>query len=461
MNQLLNEVLAEIMTADGWAEYGSMIEPNMLPDTTVRAVYELIARLHTNNPGRTLIPEDLAIMIAATYSDPDRAKEIYNVIPKAPPTSSPATRGQAIRDYVSRQHIARAITYGATHLHAPDLDPAVVLDHAAHAVEVRGGRGEDIARYSESPLPGTFDDRPGLMGLGLSAELDRALGGGIAAGELGILLAGPSRGKTSLICTTGAHSAVTGTRPLHITLEISKSKVWGRYDVALTHCTMPELRANPTEAAEIRTRLRDRGSEPLVVDWSYTRTCPSDVRNAVMRARSRGEPPGIVLVDYLELMVPNTTKGLSRREQRHVFGQLGIDMRMLAVELQLPILTAWQVNREGSGLDMIGAEHVSECWDIVKHADIIISINQNPSEERAKSARLGILKQRDNTERNRVGFPVMYDMDRCIVQDMDMRIGRVTTHDTTKMGTAVPVALPEAAPAGARETLDNGQTPAN
>lgn len=463
MNRLLTEVLAALMTAQGWCEYGPMIDADMLPDTAMKVVYDLIAQARANHVDHDLTPDDLEIMLlAACHQDPERRKEIHDAIPKTQPTSNQATRDAAIRDYVSRQHIARAIQYGATHLHSADLDPAVVLDHAARSVEVRRGRGTDIARYSESPLPGTFDDRPGCVGLGVSVQLDRALGGGLAAGELGILLAPPARGKTSVLCTVGALAAVKGTQPVHITLEISDSRVYGRYDVALTHLTYTELQLRPDSVEPVRARLRERKCDPIVTDWSYTDVAPSDIRTLITRARANGDNPGIVIVDYLELMIPNRTKGLSRREQRHVWGQLGKDMRMLAVELQLPILTAWQINREGSGLDTTGMEHVSECWDMVKHADVLVAINQNPSEERHKTARFCILKQRDNTERN-VQYPVRYDLDRCIIEDMEIRwtgaaVVRkdTTTNEITEVGS--PEDLPTPAPEGAGQgqALDDG-----
>jgi len=153
----------------------------------------------------------------------------------------------------------------------------------------------------------------------------------------------------------------------------------------------------------------------VIRDWSYAEATPHDVHGLVKRLRRQGQAPDLLILDYLELMVPNKTKYIARSEQRHIWGRLGRDTRAMAVELGIPVLTAWQVNREGSEVDRIQLQHVSECWDIIKHADAIIALDQSPAEAANHVMLFSILKQRDSSIRRSVR--TYCDLDRCEIRD--------------------------------------------
>lgn len=411
MKALTDGVLAALMTESGWAEYSNLVSPELFPDTTSRTLYGYIRALHEAGHANISALQLEQYVLAMNTLNGDRAQEFTDGIPKAPTESS----GEVVRTWVSRQLLAQAAQYTASNLHSLELDPAVVLDYATRAMEVRHGHGPELLDFGKIPLPGESSDRPGIVPLGVSTELDTSLGGGIAAGELGILLAPPARGKTSVLCTIGAMAARRGIRPLHITLEISGIRVARRYECAWTRTPLVELIKRPADAANARQLVASISAMPAIKDWSYAEVSPHDVHALVTKMRRQFTPPGLVIIDYLELMVPNKTKFLSRREQRHVWGQLGRDIRAMAVDLQVPVLTAWQVNREGSQLDRIGMEHVSECWDIVKHADTLIALDQTPSEAQNHVMMFSILKQRDSTVRRSVR--TYCNLDRCEIRD--------------------------------------------
>jgi replicative DNA helicase len=141
---------------------------------------------------------------------------------------------------------------------------------------------------------------------------------------------------------------------------------------------------------------------------------PADIKALVKRLRNQGIDIDMVIVDYLELMSPNRQIGTyAKREMRHVFGQQIKEMRSTAVALQVPLVSAWQINRAGSEVDTVTMAHVSECYDLNKHADIILGLNQSIGEANNNQMRIGVLKQRDNTARPQIY--VRSDLDRCTV----------------------------------------------
>lgn len=417
MNEMEAQVLRAMLTKRGWADLGPIIDEDIIGNTNTKTIYAVIRKLHASTQ-EDLTPESVALDIAVTF-DGDRQEELLDIMDEIHSTEEvpPDALQQAARNWATRELLAKASRYVATNLASADLDPSIAYSLCQRAMDLSESTGGEVVDLNETGLPGQTVDRPGLTSLGLSPQLDRCLGGGVASGELAVILAPPSRGKTSYLCSIGARAAEAGRNVLHITLEISTRRVARRYDAALTGLKPSELINAPKTVAAARKRVRDNGGSVHIKDWSYSEVSPADIRGLVKGMRAQGKPVDMVIVDYLELLVPEKVAGnnWARREQRHVFGALGKQMRASAVGLDLPIITAWQVNREGSDLHNVELRHVSESWDIIKHADQILSLNQTDAERNEYIMRIRILKQRDSTER-----PTIYlhsDLDRMRIRE--------------------------------------------
>ena len=84
--------------------------------------------------------------------------------------------------------------------------------------------------------------------------------------------------------------------------------------------------------------------------------------------------------------------------------------------MNVPVLTAWQVNRTGAEKEMLSFADVSECWDVIKHADTIIALNRNQYELMGQRARLAVLKNREDEAL--AAYPIYCDMRRMIFRDL-------------------------------------------
>lgn len=432
MDELQAQVLQALLTKAGWAEFGIIITPDVIGNTNVRTLYSAIANMHQRTQG-DLTPDALAIDVSATFNG-DRLDELLDLIEEIENTKAVPHDAlhQSARRWATRELLTQASKYVATNLASPDLDAHVAHHLCQRAVDLTESAGGAVVDLDDTGLPGTSDDRPGLCPLGLSAELDASLGGGIAAGELAVLLAPPARGKTSYLVAAGAKAARNGKHVLHVTLEISTRRVGRRYDSALTGIKSSGLIQAVRAVAAARKQVKTNGGSISIKDWSYTDVTPNDIRGLVKGMRASGQSVDVVIVDYLELLQPNKGDNWSRREQRHVYGQLGKQMRAMAVGLDVPVLTAWQVNREGSDMHNVELRHVSESWDIIKHADQIISLNQTDAERDERIMRLRVLKQRDSTDRS--VFYVHSDLDRMVIRDSQDKRGDTIDRPTLHAG---------------------------
>ncbi len=199
----------------------------------------------------------------------------------------------------------------------------------------------------------------------------------------------------------GAEAARQGRKVLHITLEVNERKVMRRYQQVWTRFSRDQMIANPAAVAAAQKRVREAGGDVMIKDWSYERVRVDDIFALVKRLRQKGYEIDVLIVDYLELV--KADKDMMRRDPRFGMGQVAQDMRALSVALEMPVITAWQVNRSGSEKHVITGVDLSECWDIYKHADIMISLNQNDIQRQEKIMRLYIIKQRESEARGPSG----------------------------------------------------------
>src|SRR5450755_1643538 len=206
--------------------------------------------------------------------------------------------------------------------------------------EVLFDRAADLHRLAREPK---------AIGLQTGiAEVDRALGG-MRPGELIILAARPSQGKSVLAQQIATHAALQGNGTILFSLEMSDDELADRHlaaharvpygKIRAAHLTDPDLERIASEATGW---LRD--TPPLVACDRAPLTI-ADVRSETLRWRRR-LPGGVklIIIDYLQLIS-------SRREDRFVnryeqVSEISRSLKMLAKELAIPVLAVAQLSRE-------------------------------------------------------------------------------------------------------------------
>jgi replicative DNA helicase len=429
MDQLQATAFKALLTQDGWLQYSTILTPDILIDNLARSLYKHIESLHKKVPGRNLSIEDLRLDIAATYRQGEsRAEELTEAIEQLEyitTDTKDAVIKETICKYAQRQHAAGAARYIATHLGETELDLNIPAGLIQRAMEVGQQIDAEIHGIAATPLPGECDDRRAICPLGLAPELDNMLDGGVASGELCVFLAPPKRGKTTYLCTIGARAAMGGKRVLHITFELEERRIRRRYETAWTGLKYHEMIAAPQTVQTARDKVLETGGEVYIQDWNHHRNkSPQDIKALVSRLRAQGREIDVVIIDYLALMKPDPSQTWSRKEVRHVYGDLTKDMRAAASGMGLPVITAWQINREGDREDTPGKRHVAESWDVVMDADMLLPLAQTPAEKQNKVMRLVIEEQRISDERG-----VIYlhsDMGRCDIKPLHSKSEEIT-----------------------------------
>ncbi len=172
-----------------------------------------------------------------------------------------------------------------------------------------------------------------------SADLDRQLHGGFRPGQLVVLGARPSMGKTALVLGMAVAAAKRDVPTLYCSLEMSRAEVAARFlamEGVSTDVQAAGLSARDWARAEqAREKLR---TWPLRVDDDAAATVMT-VRSRARRMASR-EGLGLVVVDYLQLLSHRETE--NRQTQ---VAEISRELKRLARELGVPVVAVSQLSR--------------------------------------------------------------------------------------------------------------------
>ena len=227
--------------------------------------------------------------------------------------------------------------------------------------------------------------------------------GGLHSGELIILAARPSMGKTALAMNIGEYVSINQKLPvLFVSLEMSGIELADRMLCSLARVNGHRLR-NGTISADDRERLIRKANEisqaPLFVDDSPSRTV-SEIAAAARRIKRREGSLGMIVIDYLQLIEPDNSRD-PRQEQ---VAKIARRLKGIARELEVPLLCLSQLNRqaEDSKDHRPRLSHLRESGAIEQDADVVMFVHREEyyhrGDEKAQfagQAEIIIAKQRN------------------------------------------------------------------
>ncbi len=227
--------------------------------------------------------------------------------------------------------------------------------------------------------------------------------GGLHNGELIILAARPSMGKTALAMNMAENVALQNQQPtLFVSLEMSGIELADRMLCSLSRVNGHKLRAG-TISQDDRNRLVQKANEisksPLYVDDSPSRTV-SEIAAAARRIQRRLGGLNLIVIDYLQLIEPDNSRD-PRQEQ---VAKIARRLKGLAREMKVPVLCLSQLNRqaEDSKDHRPRLSHLRESGAIEQDADVVMFVHREEyyhrGEEKAQyagQAEIIIAKQRN------------------------------------------------------------------
>lgn len=221
---------------------------------------------------------------------------------------------------------------------------------------------------------------------------DNLIAGGFGRSELNVLLAPTNSGKTTTMCFFGAQAWMAGKTVVHYTLEEKDTKIGNKYDSCISKISLNQLFSKQDEVmAKIKMRMA-KHQNPLIIKEYPTKTAsPRTIQNHLNRLIQRGIYPDLVIIDYADLLKPSKYGENNRSNLQGIYEEL----RSLAMQLDIPILTASQTNRTGQDAPVVKMDMISEAFAKCFVADLIFTLGRTTQDKENFTARFHFAKNRN------------------------------------------------------------------
>jgi len=222
-------------------------------------------------------------------------------------------------------------------------------------------------------------------------EIDNICGGGLGKSELGVVIAPTGAGKTFCLVHLGAQGLKEGKVVVHYTLELQDTIIANRYDSCLTGYPLSDI-INFKE--EVYEEIKDMEGKLIIKEYPTKSATTNTIKSHLTKLLKRGLKPGMIIVDYADLLRPVTTRKEKRTELESIYEEL----RAMSTEFACPVWTASQTNRSGLSAEVITMEQISEAFNKCFVADFIFSVSRTAEDKQNNQGKIFIAKNRNGPD---------------------------------------------------------------
>ncbi len=216
--------------------------------------------------------------------------------------------------------------------------------------------------------------------------VDDLMDGGLANGELGVVMAPAGIGKSWLLINIGANAIKAGHTVIHYTLELNKEYVGQRYDSVLTGINAQTLKHHQDTVQDKMDTLKGE----LIVKYYPTKSVGvMGLKAHLEKSIMLGKKPALVIVDYGDLLKINVKK-----DKHEALEELYEDLRGMAGEYDVPVWTASQAGRSALEEDIIEADKIASSYGKVMVADFLMSLSRKVEDKMSGTGRGHVIKNR-------------------------------------------------------------------
>ena len=220
--------------------------------------------------------------------------------------------------------------------------------------------------------------------------------GGLTNKTLNVLMASPGAGKTLAMCHMAANAMTTGHNVLYITLEMAEEKISERIDANLMNVSMADLKSLPKQIYDKKiSDIRHKAMGKLIVkEYPTVQAGAGHFRHLVKElAMKRKFVPDMIFIDYINLCQSMVYRGTNVNSYEKI-KSIAEELRGLAVELVVPIITATQINRTGAASSDVSMENVAESFGLPATADLFLALIRTDELDESNQIMVKQLKNR-------------------------------------------------------------------
>ena len=246
--------------------------------------------------------------------------------------------------------------------------------------------------------------------------------GGLPNKTLNICLAGTGVGKSLFMCHMASSALMQNKNVLYITLEMSEERIAERIDANVLNIPMKELPdISKKEYGKKIGRLKNKTKGKLIVkEYPTASAHVGHFRHVLQELNIKKDfQPDIIFVDYLNICASQRIRPGAGANSYTLVKSIAEELRGLAVENDLPIVSATQTTRSGYGSTDIGLEDTSESFGLPATADLMFALITSEELEELDQLVVKQLKNRYNDPTIFKRFVIGIDRSRMKLYDVE------------------------------------------
>ena len=246
--------------------------------------------------------------------------------------------------------------------------------------------------------------------------------GGLPNKTLNIALAGTGVGKSLFMCHVASSALLGGKNVLYITLEMAEEKIAERIDANLLNVPIQEITELPKVMFENKvTNLAKKTQGTLIIKEYPTASAHSGHFKSLLNelALKKSFRPDIIFIDYLNICASERYRAGSNVNSYTVVKAIAEELRGLACEANVPIVSATQTTRSGFGSSDIDLTDTSESFGLPATADLMFALISTEELEEISQIMVKQLKNRYNDPTINKRFVVGIDRAKMRLYDVE------------------------------------------
>lgn len=250
--------------------------------------------------------------------------------------------------------------------------------------------------YKKATVYRTYKTVP-IVDINVNHDNHRYYTNGVSSHNTGV-------GKSLFMCHNAAHNLMSGQNVLYITMEMAEERIAERIDANLLGVSLDELKDLPQAIYyKLIGRVRDRAKGKLIVKEYPTASVGSaNFRHLLNELNlKKNFVPDIIYIDYLNICASSRIKAGAAVNSYTYIKAIAEELRGLAVEFNVPIVSATQTTRSGFSNSDVGLEDTSESFGLPATADFMFALVTSDELRQLNQIMVKQLK-------NRYGDPAVY-----------------------------------------------------
>ena len=251
---------------------------------------------------------------------------------------------------------------------------------------------------------------------------NRITKGGLPNKTLNIALAGTGVGKSLFMCHCAASALLQNKNVLYITLEMAEEKIAERIDSNLLNCDIQNITELPKIMFENKvTNIAKKTQGSLVIKEYPTASAHVGHFRSLLNdlALKKSFRPDIIYIDYLNICASSRYSKLGNVNSYSYIKAIAEELRGLAVETNVPIVSATQTTRSGYGSSDVDLTDTSESFGLPATADLMFALISTEELEEINQIMVKQLKNRYNDPTINKRFVVGIDRAKMRLYDVE------------------------------------------